>query len=88
MVRVLLRILDTDSWLTGGETGVRVRGRRRRMEERPGDERDAARMSSPGHEEEEEEREVEEAGEEEQTEADQRGVAEVEAEEAVRGEEG
>lgn len=56
------------------------------MEERPGDGRDAARMSSPGHEE--EEREAEEAGEEEQTEADQRGVAEVEAEEAVRGEEG
>ena len=86
MVRVLLRILDTDSWLTDGETGVRVRGRRRRMEERQGDGRDAARMSSPGHEE--EEREAEEAGEEEQTEADQRGVAEVEAEEAVRGEEG
>ena len=86
MVRVLLRILDTDSWLTGGETGVRVRGRRRRMEERTGDEKDAVRMSSPGHEE--EEREAEEAGEEEQTEADQRGVAEVEAEEAVRGEEG
>ena len=57
------------------------------MGEIAGDGRDAARMSSPGHEE-EEEREAEEAGEEEQTEADQRGVAEVEAEEAVRGEEG
>ena len=56
------------------------------MEERQGDGRDAVRMSSPGHVE--EEREAEEAGEEEQTEADQRGVAEVEAEEAVRGEEG
>ena len=63
MVRVLLRILDTDSWLTGGETGARVRGRRRRMEERAGDGRDAARMSSPGHEE--EVKEAEEAGEEE-----------------------
>ena len=86
MVRVLLRILDTDSWLTDGETVARVRERRRRVEERAGDERDAARMSSPGHEE--EEKEAEEAGEGEQTEAGQRGEAEVEGEEAVSGEEG